>query len=294
LDEMAAQASHIAQAISVHKEKVSRREIGVLTASKTPSRQYKILAPATPEKPVKYVRKPIDYNLLDDIGCGARNRQMMRVSMTNMRNNIPSMVCTLPPSTKPPTPPMGTKMGTLRTGDRSIYRTPPVVAPPQVPSHYAPNYPVGHPKRQNSQIEQRGYTTLPLQTAHPQQQASQNQVPLQTNIPFRQRDIQPMSHQQIIYAENKSLGIPTGPASPPLPPPPPIDNMEDSPASLIPKSYLERVIAVYDYQAEREDELSFQENSLIYVLKKNDDGWWEGVLNGVTGLFPGNYVEPCV
>lgn len=73
---MAAQASHIASAISIHKEKVSRREIGVLTASKTPTRQYKILAPATPEKPVKYVRKGIDYTVLDDIGCGARNRQL--------------------------------------------------------------------------------------------------------------------------------------------------------------------------------------------------------------------------
>lgn len=94
------------------------------------------------------------------------------------------------------------------------------------------------------------------------------------------------------------MGIPTGPASPPLPPPPPMDNnslpepMAESP--LVPKTYLEKVIAVYDYAAEREDELSFQENSLIYVLKKNDDGWWEGVLNGKTGLFPGNYVEPCV
>lgn len=29
-------------------------------------------------------------------------------------------------------------------------------------------------------------------------------------------------------------------------------------------------------------------------MKKNDDGWFEGVLNGLTGLFPGNYVEPCM
>lgn len=54
------------------------------------------------------------------------------------------------------------------------------------------------------------------------------------------------------------------------------------------------VIAIYDYAAEKEDELSFCENSVIYVLKKNDDGWFEGVMNGVTGLFPGNYVEPCM
>lgn len=44
----------------------------------------------------------------------------------------------------------------------------------------------------------------------------------------------------------------------------------------------------------KDDELSFQESSVLYVLKKNDDGWWEGVMDGVTGLFPGNYVEPCV
>lgn len=62
----------------------------------------------------------------------------------------------------------------------------------------------------------------------------------------------------------------------------------------VPEHYLEKVIAIYDYNAEKEDELSFFENSVIYVLKKNDDGWYEGVLNGLTGLFPGNYVEPCM
>jgi hypothetical protein len=136
-----------------------------------------------------------------------------------------------------------------------------------------------------------------MQTSHPQQQPTQNQVPVAASgIPFKQRDIQPMSHQQIIYAENKGLGLPTGPVSPPLPPPPPMETpmMDDSIHSLVPKNYIEKVIAVYDYAAERADELSFQENSVIYVLKKNDDGWWEGTMNGTTGLFPGNYVEPCV
>ncbi|CAG7836408.1 unnamed protein product [Allacma fusca] len=296
LDEMAAQASHIAQHISIHKEKVSRREIGVLTSGKTPSRQYKILAPATPEKPVKYVRKPIDYTILDDLGCGARSKQQM-IMRNSYKAGMPMTSATLmnmPPSSKPPTPPMGNKMGTLRSN--TIYRTPPAVAPPQVPSHYAPNFPMGHPRRTNSQIEQRGYTTLPMQTSHPQQQPTQSQVPVAASgIPFKQRDIQPMSHQQIIYAENKGLGLPTGPVSPPLPPPP-VDTpmMDDSIHSLVPKNYIEKVIAVYDYAAERADELSFQENSVIYVLKKNDDGWWEGTMNGTTGLFPGNYVEPCV
>lgn len=46
----------------IHKEKVARREIGVLTANKSTNRTYKIIAPANPEKPIKYVRRAIDYN----------------------------------------------------------------------------------------------------------------------------------------------------------------------------------------------------------------------------------------
>lgn len=61
----------------------------------------------------------------------------------------------------------------------------------------------------------------------------------------------------------------------------------------VPEHYLEKVIAIYDYNAEKEDELSFFENSVIYVLKKNDDGWYEGVLNGLTGLFPGTMLNPA-
>jgi len=58
--------------------------------------------------------------------------------------------------------------------------------------------------------------------------------------------------------------------------------------------FIEKVVAIYDYEADKEDELTFLENAVIHVIKKNDDGWWEGVLNGVRGLFPGNYVEPLI
>ena len=50
--------------------------------------------------------------------------------------------------------------------------------------------------------------------------------------------------------------------------------------------------AIYAYVKIREDELSFNEGDVIYVVKKNDDGWWEGIVGeGDSGLFPGNYVE---
>ncbi|VDK59338.1 unnamed protein product [Gongylonema pulchrum] len=59
----------------------------------------------------------------------------------------------------------------------------------------------------------------------------------------------------------------------------------------IPKVYIEKAVALYDYEAEKPDELTLRENCIVYVLRKNDDGWYEGVLNGCTGLFPGNYVR---
>lgn len=62
LAEMESQMNHISQTVMIHKEKVARREIGVLTANKSTNRQYKIIAPANPEKPIKYLRKPIDYS----------------------------------------------------------------------------------------------------------------------------------------------------------------------------------------------------------------------------------------
>ena len=58
--------------VMIHKEKVARREIGVLTTNKSSTRQYKILAPANPERPIKYVRRPVDFSALDDIGHGVR------------------------------------------------------------------------------------------------------------------------------------------------------------------------------------------------------------------------------
>ncbi|KAL7064445.1 hypothetical protein AAHC03_05665 [Spirometra sp. Aus1] len=62
-------------------------------------------------------------------------------------------------------------------------------------------------------------------------------------------------------------------------------------APWAPNQYIQKVITVYEYTADKNDELTFGENELIYVIKKNDDGWWEGVMSGGTGLFPGNYVE---
>ena len=55
--------------------------------------------------------------------------------------------------------------------------------------------------------------------------------------------------------------------------------------------YLLTVEALYDYTKDKDDELTFTTGATIYVVKKNDDGWYEGMCDGETGLFPGNYVS---
>jgi len=195
--EMESQINHISQTVGIHKEKVARREIGVLTTNKCSnspnglSRQYKIIAPANPERPIKYVRKPIDYSCLDNIGHGVVSPQSATPRQLNKRpsagqygtlgggsssssqyaagqygpglgkspygsiGNVSQGSAGPAPTSKPPTPPQNRfTSGTLNRSKE--YRTPPVVAPPQVPSNYAPNYP--------KQGRGQQYGTLP----HPQ------------------------------------------------------------------------------------------------------------------------------
>uniref|UniRef100_A0A669DA04 Intersectin 2b n=1 Tax=Oreochromis niloticus TaxID=8128 RepID=A0A669DA04_ORENI len=52
-----------------------------------------------------------------------------------------------------------------------------------------------------------------------------------------------------------------------------------------------QVIAIYDYTAANAEEMSFSKGQLINVLDKSDPDWWKGESNGVTGLFPTNYVQ---
>ncbi|KAK1336566.1 hypothetical protein QTO34_002598 [Cnephaeus nilssonii] len=521
LRRMESSINHISQTVDIHKEKVARREIGILTTNKNTSRTHKIIAPANLERPVRYIRKPIDYTILDDIGHG------VKVSTQNMK--MGGLPRTTPPTQKPPSPPMSGK-GTL--GRHSPYRTLEPVRPPVVPNDYVPSptrnmapsqqSPVrtasvnqrnrtysssgssggSHPSSRSSSRENSGSGSVgvpiavptpsppsvfpapagsagtpPLPatsasapapsvpapvpsstapdsasggaqaladgfasptppvvsstppTGHPVQFYSMNrpvsrhtpptvggslpyrrppsitsQTSLQTQMnggPFYSQNpvslappppsilqvtpqlplmgfvarVQENSFRNhvrgLVYCcifrndlkhllhliINKSLAvhvsktfapccIPSAECisdTPPPPPPaeepvfdespsspPPPEDYEEEEAAVVeysdpyaeedppwaPRSYLEKewlrlkilitpsgekgvqlalfdivVVAIYDYTKDKEDELSFQEGAIIYVIKKNDDGWYEGVMNGVTGLFPGNYVE---
>ncbi|KAM4561882.1 abl interactor 2-like isoform 7-T7 [Fundulus diaphanus] len=449
LRRMESSVNHISQTVDIHKEKVARREIGILTTNKNTARTHKIIAPANLERPVRYIRKPIDYSVLDDTGHGVKvnGQQSMKLGGGLSRSN--------PPTQKPPSPPRAGKgilggssggshpSSSSRSSSRensgsgsvgvpiavptpsppSTFPVSPTAGPSSSPST-APNSSPSPSPTPSSFSSSSSTTTLtqpnaPLAPNSPAHQAdssphtsSQTNVPnanssppsnpspstseVQSQLPSlpppapppslsssssspaegpfvpqfysmnrpqpRQQTPQvggslpyrrpPSVTGQPIATHNHVNGGPhynQSPASPPppsllqftpqlplmgfvarvqesitdTPPPPqpsethsePDDSLptpkpsedghgeddskvveysdpyaeEDPPWA--PRNYLEKVVAVYDYTADKEDELSFQEGAIIYVVKKNEDGWFEGVMNATTGLFPGNYVE---
>ncbi|KAK1786563.1 hypothetical protein P4O66_003013 [Electrophorus voltai] len=90
LRRMESSINHISQTVDIHKEKVARREIGILTTNKNTSRTHKIIAPGNMERPVRYIRKPIDYTLLDDVGHGVKcifqNNGNLGLAMVHLRD----------------------------------------------------------------------------------------------------------------------------------------------------------------------------------------------------------------
>ncbi|XP_055472296.1 abl interactor 2 isoform X4 [Psammomys obesus] len=343
LRRMESSINHISQTVDIHKEKVARREIGILTASKNTSRTHKIIAPASLERPVRYIRKPIDYTVLDDIGHGVKWLLRFKVSTQNMK--MGGLPRTTPPTQKPPSPPMSGK-GTLgssgssggshpssRSSSRENSGSGSVGVPIAVPTPSPPSVFPGHPVQFYSMNRPAARHTPPtiggsLPYRRPPSITSQTSLQNQMNGgPFYNQNpvslappppsilqVTPQLPLMGFVARVQENISDTPPPPPPVeepvfdespPPPPPPEDYEEEEAAVVeysdpyaeedppwaPRSYLEKVVAIYDYTKDKEDELSFQEGAIIYVIKKNDDGWYEGVMNGVTGLFPGNYVE---
>lgn len=55
---------------------------------------------------------------------------------------------------------------------------------------------------------------------------------------------------------------------------------------------VEFVRAIFAFQATQAGDLSFEEDEIITVLEKNNNGWWSGKIGHRVGDFPFNYVEP--
>ncbi|XP_074013898.1 abl interactor 1 isoform X4 [Numenius arquata] len=262
---------------------------------------------------VAYQINALANNVLQLLDIQASQLRRMESSINHISqhgNNQPARTGTLsrtnPPTQKPPSPPMSGR-GTL--GRNTPYKTLEPVKPPTVPNDYMTS-----PARLGSQHSP-GRTASLNQRPRTHSGSSggsgsrENSGSSSIGIPIAVPTPSPPTIGSV--ADSPTPPPPPPPDempmfddSPPPPPPPPVD-YEDEEAAVVqysdpyadgdpawaPKNYIEKVVAIYDYTKDKDDELSFMEGAIIYVIKKNDDGWYEGVCNRVTGLFPGNYVE---
>ncbi|XP_041820281.1 hematopoietic lineage cell-specific protein isoform X2 [Chelmon rostratus] len=53
----------------------------------------------------------------------------------------------------------------------------------------------------------------------------------------------------------------------------------------------QRAVAIYDYEGEADDEISFNPDDIITNIEMIDEGWWKGQCHGRIGLFPAAYVQ---
>ena len=54
-----------------------------------------------------------------------------------------------------------------------------------------------------------------------------------------------------------------------------------------------QVVALYDYEAQGDQELDLVEGDMVTILQREDDVWWMGqkLNDGQSGMFPAAYVE---
>ncbi|VBB28170.1 unnamed protein product [Acanthocheilonema viteae] len=391
INNMASQVHNVGEIIAIHKEKVARREIGLLAINKCIQRQHKVIAVGVQEPLQRYQRTPIDYSVLDNLGHGVKTPELvnrsfaMRTASTISHGNtsahypvFPNFEQLLPKANITATNDetglafeqfkclaniscgssgrhgshqrhiwpvfyyasliadninilgylallifqikqscfkFSIKLMLIGRLSRSSttrgdhYRTPQIATTPVIdPQRFST---VTHgSQNHNSPPNTSNYGTI------------NRKRDSQQSMPLPPPQLAPVAQYRL--SANSLDGLPPPPTSvmmddEPLPPPPikaavipiyesassknhstssangrspfllgsPFDRSYD----WIPKVYIEKAVALYDYEAEKPDELTLRENCIVYVLRKNEDGWYEGVLNGCTGLFPGNYVQ---
>uniref|UniRef100_A0A8C2KHD2 Osteoclast-stimulating factor 1 n=1 Tax=Cyprinus carpio TaxID=7962 RepID=A0A8C2KHD2_CYPCA len=154
------------------------------------------------------------------------------------------------------------------------------------PTRVAPGPPVAHQngglKNANQRNSQHHSNQRPTSgnTAHPflptnvsqLKDRGSRQAPQQTNLDFLK-----VPDQGAAGAHRQSTNRPTPGGGRPKPAPKP-------------KPQVPQCKALYAYDAQDTDELSFNADDIIDIIKEDVSGWWTGKLRGKQGLFPNNYV----
>ncbi|XP_027481433.1 ABI gene family member 3 isoform X3 [Zalophus californianus] len=282
LRQVEARVNTLGQMVNMHMEKVARREIGTLATVQRLSPGQKVIAPDSLPPLTPYYRRPLNFGCLDDIGHGIKDltTQLSRTGTLSRK------------SIKAPVAPASATLG----------RPPRIPEPVQLPvvpegklsaaSSVSSLASAGSAEGVGGVSTTKGQAApppppLPSPTAPPPPPASE--VFLPPPLP-----------------EEVSLPLPAPELPPPLdlPPPPPLDLDElglpplpppdfgPEEPSWVPAAYLEKVVTLYPYTRQKDNELSFSEGTIICITRRYSDGWCEGVSSEGTGFFPGNYVEP--
>ncbi|XP_021570982.1 ABI gene family member 3 [Carlito syrichta] len=290
LRQVEARVNILGQMVNMHMEKVARREIGTLAAVQRLPPGQKVIVPETLPSLTPYYRRPLNFGCLDDIGHGikimyisVRFSSEMSVKMTG--GALLHVTSSLPASA-------------------SLGRPPRIPEPVQLP--VVPDGKLSAASSASS-LASAGSAEGAAGVSTPKGQAAPPPPPLPSSL-----DPPPPPASVEVFLPPPPIEEPAPPPPdaelpppldlpPPLPldgddelgllpPPPPGFGLEEP--SWVPASYLEKVVTLYPYTRQKDNELSFSEGTVICVTRRYSDGWYEGVSSEGTGFFPGNYVEP--
>lgn len=298
LDDLNAKLLLPRQQVSLHVEHLGRRSIAALTTPRKNLRTRKVNKVQADPQPSLYVRKPLSFDALDQVGHGIAEPEdpqgkVQALHKFNERrySNAPTPGPVSAPRGRPGAAAADNivediygSLAPLKVAPGGLAKVKiamPVVAArttpsaPSAPSAPAPPPPPPPPPAQ------------PI-TAAAQDHLYESPGPALLNrtssfvAPSR-----PISKPPAFPPPSIPTPAAEEPAPAALPPPPPPPAVQ-----AVTTAQPSRAVALYDYQATQPDELTFFENEMIEILARNGDGWFEGMIGpDRRGLFPGNYVQ---
>ncbi|XP_063107452.1 ABI gene family member 3 isoform X2 [Cavia porcellus] len=314
LRQVEARVSALGQMVDMHLEKVARREIGTLAAVQRLYPGQKVIAPSSLPPLEPYCRRPINFGCLDDIGHGVK----VCLSVVGGQDALAHPCLSLQAATWPDLcAAWEAEAGGSHKCKASLSCT------------MRPGHNLWDLSTQLSRTGTLGRRSIKAPAAPASAtlgRAPRVPEPVQPPVRPDGRLSAASSASSLSLASASAEGVPGGTPAPPPPPPPAEDFLPPPPLpgelclpppelleppelddlglpppppgfgpeepSWTPDAYLEKVVTLYPYTRQKDNELSFAEGTVICVTRRYSDGWCEGVSAEGTGFFPGNYVVP--